>query len=103
MPAIPLVQTNDRTINQLQQNIKQAVQPLLSNAQNLGATLTSISLAVGSNTINHGLDRTLQGWSIVRLRNTFAEIYDTQDANQSPAKTLLLTSDTAVVVDIYVY
>lgn len=103
MAAIPLVQTTDRTINQLQQNIAQAVQPLLSNAQNLGGLLTSISLNVGSNTINHGLDRTLQGWSIVRLRSTFAQIYDTQDSNQSPSKTLLLTSDTAVVVDIYVF
>lgn len=101
--SIALVQTQDRTVNQLQQNIRQAVDPLLSNPENLGLLITSVILSIGSNTINHGLGRVLQGWSIVRLRNTFAQIYDTQDGNPSPAKTLLLTSDTLVTVDLYVF
>ncbi len=100
--AIPLVQTEDRNLNQIQQNITQAVNPLLANPANLGALVTGVKLVIGSNAIGHGLGRALQGWSIVRQRGV-ASVYDTQDSNSAPTKTLLLTSSAVVTVDIYVF
>jgi hypothetical protein len=100
--TITSVQTESREVNQLQRNIQQAVRPILQNPLVYGNQLTSVSLVNGSNTVSHGLGRELQGWSISRKRAN-ANIYDTQDSNPSPTKTLLLTSDASVVVDLYVW
>lgn len=100
--TIPSVQTDDRNVNQLQSNINNSLAPLLNNPVLMGSILTSQALGIGSNTIVHKLNRQLQGWFIVRQR-ALANIYDTQDSNASPATYLLLTSDAAVTVDIYVF
>lgn len=57
---------------------------------------------MGSNTIQHKLDRKLQGWVFVR-KGAAAEVYDTQDTNTTPDRTLVLVSDAAVTVNIYVF
>lgn len=106
MAAIPQVQTTDpvtaRTVNQLQQNIINAVNPVITNPLTQGTILTGQQLSPGSNTINTGINRTLQGWIIVRQRAA-ATIFDTQDSNPTPTKTLRLNSSAAVSVDIYVF
>ena len=66
MISIALVQTTDRNVNQLQSNIKQALQPLLINPLLVGITLSNVSLASGANTIIHKLGRTMQGWMVTR-------------------------------------
>lgn len=76
--------------------------PLLGNPSLQSLVLTSIPLASGSNAINHGLGRKLQGWKIVRQRAS-ATIYDTQDSNAQPTLTLLLTASAPVVVDLEVF
>lgn len=76
--------------------------PLLANPLAQGQLLKSVSLVSGSNSINHKLGRKLQGWIIVRLRAS-ATVYDTQDANQSPAVTLQLTASAPVTVDLWVF
>jgi hypothetical protein len=115
--GIPLVQTQDRTVNQLQQGISQsfnqlnlasqgiqsAINPILANPLVFGQILVKQVLTSGSNTINHGLDGTLQGWFIVRFHGAFAQIYDTQDSNPIPGVTLLLHASAGVTVDIYVF
>lgn len=75
---------------------------LLKNPSLKSSILKSVSLASGSNTINHQLGRALTGWRIVRQRAS-ATIYDTQDSNSYPDLTLLLTASGAVVVDIEVF
>lgn len=100
--TIPLVQTTDRLINQLQQNITQAVNPVIANPLVKGVTLNRVKLVSGSNDVAHTLGRTLQGWMIVRQRAS-ATIYDTQDANKSADKTLVLVTSADVTVDLYVY
>lgn len=100
--SLPLVHTNDRLINQLQQNVKQALDPVTDNPLVLGIILKDIVLTSGSNTINHKLGRTLQGWIIVRQQGP-ATFYDTQTSNLTPNLTLLLTSSANVTVNIYVF
>lgn len=102
MRSIALVQTEDRNVNQLQQNITQALNPMLKNPLLNGYILTEISLAAGANIIEHGLGRPLIGWFLVRRRAN-ESVYDTQDSNTSPSTTLQLTASGAVVVDIYVF
>ena len=63
MGAIPLVQSNDRLINQLQQGLLQALNPLIANPVNNGV-LIQASLVVGTNVINHKLGRLQQGWIV---------------------------------------
>lgn len=78
------------------------IEPPLSLPIASSVILKSVSLASGSNSINHLLDRTLQGWFVIRQRSS-ATVYDTQDANLTPDKTLQLTASAAVVVDIQVF
>lgn len=102
MRSFNKVQTTDRIVNQLQDNIGNALNPILKNPQVDGYILSKVSLVSGANTINHGLDRPLLGWFIVRQR-ALAQIYDAQDSNTTPTKTLVLYSNVSVVVDIYVF
>lgn len=103
LSQLPLVQTQSREVNQLQNNIKQILDPISSNPLNSGRILKSQSLASGSNVINHGLGRALQGWFLTRQRDVVSAIYDTQDNNPNPNQSLLLTASAPIVVDIYVF
>lgn len=96
------VQTQDRNINQLQSNILTQLNAIVKNPLINGNILTEQALLTGSNTLNHGLNRTIQGWFIVRLRSS-ASIFDTQDSNPTPNLTLLLTSSANVVADVFVF
>jgi len=100
--AIPRMQTEDREINQLQQNIISAVNPVLANPLSSGILLQSVPLLTGANSVNHKLGRPLTGWFVTRLRS-LASIYDTQDLNPTPAVTLDLVSSADVVIDLYVF
>lgn len=103
MTRIAKVQTADRLLNEVQQNIARVVEPIASNPIVIGLTLYSVVLQSGANTVYHKLDRNLQGWFPVRWHGGWAQIYDTQDANTTPALTLLLNASAGVTVDLYVY
>lgn len=89
MPAIAKVQTENREVNQLQSNILSYLNVLQDNALLSGVILQNQQLTSGTNTINHKLNRKLRGWFIVRLRSS-ATIYDAQDGNTTPDRTLSL-------------
>ena len=89
-------------LSQMQTKWKAILDPFLGKPSLQSSILQSISLASGSNTINHGLGRTLRGWRIIRLRAS-ATIYDTQDSNPNPQLTLLLTASAPVVADVEVF
>jgi hypothetical protein len=100
--AIGLVQTTDRTVNQLQQNIKQAVEPVLNNPLVNGQVLFNLNLKLGTNVINHGLGRSLQGWVIVG-QGSAASFYDQQAKNSTKNLTLLLVASADVTINLYVF
>jgi len=94
--------TADRILSQLQTSWASDINPIITKAQNQSIILPSVPLVIGPNVINHRLGKKLQGWSLTRQRAA-ANIYDNQDANQSPALTLVLISDANVSVDIEVF
>lgn len=99
---LPVIQTQNQELNMLQTQWAKSLYPVTSNPLNFGTTLVRVSLAVGDNVISHGLGRALMGWFPVRVRAA-TTIYDKQDANSTPALTLVLNSSAAVVVDLLVY
>ena len=94
--------TPDTILNRIQDQIQKILRPVLDNQVLDGVLLQEVDLASGLNVIEHKLGRKLVGWFIVRLRAN-ENIWDTQDSNQLPAKTLYLNATGAVTVDVYVF
>lgn len=100
--AIAQVQTADKDVNQLQQNLILSLTPVLQNPIVSGLLIKSVALAAGSNAVNHKLGRPLIGWFMTRQRAS-ASVYDNQDANQNNSVTLLLVASAPIVVDLFVF
>lgn len=102
MARFARVQTDNREVNQLQLNIAQLLEPMAANPLTQGNILTQVALTSGTNTIAHKLGRKLIGWQVIRQRAS-ATLYDLQDANLTPAQTLVLVASANVTVDLYVF
>lgn len=100
--SLPIQMTSDKNLLLLQTTWASQLNPLLAAALLNGQVVKLVNLGVGTTQINHGLQRKLQGYFIVRQRGP-ANIYDTQDSNPNPTLTLALVSSAAVSVDIYVF
>lgn len=103
--SIARVQSHSREQNQLQNNILKSFNQIRLFLQNTflnGKILESISLVAGNNTINHTLNRPLQGWVMTRVRAA-ATFYDNQDTNANPSVSLIINSSGTVTVDIHVF
>ena len=90
-------------LQQMQVNWASILNPLIGSPTASPTLLQNVSLASGSNSVNHLLGQKLTGWYPVRFHGAFAQIYDTQDSNKNPQLTLLLNSSAAVVVDLLVF
>lgn len=99
---LPIFNSNIRELSQLQTNWASLINPVLSAPILQGLMLKNVALTTGDTSINHLLGRTLQGWVITRKRAA-ASIYDKQDSNGMADKTLVLTSDADVTVDLWVF
>jgi hypothetical protein len=102
LPKFNVINTRDADLSTVQRNLVRVLQPVFNTPTLGGNLLTSQTLATGANSINHGLGRNLNGWQIVRQRAS-ANIWDSQDSNQTPNLTLALNSSAPVVVDIYCF
>lgn len=102
MHKIQRINTTDRIINMIQDNISNIVEPIASSEILDSLILPNVVLKTGSNSIPHKLTRTLVGWFIVRQRSA-GTVYDTQDTNPNPAVFLNLTASANMTVDLYVF
>ena len=100
--SLPIFQSTDQNLMLLQNKWSSIINPTLVNPSLQCNILSKVALTSGTNTINHLLGRTLQGYRIVRQRGP-ASIYDSQDSNQQPQLTLVLVSSAAVTVDLEVF
>lgn len=100
--SLTIFQSDSQPMTLMQTSWATEINPVLKLPINSGQILKSVSLVVGTNSINHLLGRKLQGWFLVRQR-ALAEIYDAQDSNLTQAITLALVSDAVVTVDIFVF
>lgn len=102
MAKLQKIQTADRVINMIQDNVSNILDPLSSKDILQGQILQNVVLLSGANTIAHKLNRKLIGWFIVRQRAS-ATVYDTQDTQARPDIFLSLVSSANVTVDLYVF
>jgi hypothetical protein len=97
--SIARVQTDDRNINQLQQNIQTAVNPVLANPIVNGILLKDISLTSGNNTVDTKLGRQMQGYIITAMKSAYANVYQVSSTDIQ----MVLNSSGATTVDLYVF
>jgi len=103
MKQIARMRTENREINQLQDNIIGLMNPVLkTNPELFGNFLTGVALKTGQvNMVNTGLAGKLQGWVVIRKRAQ-SDIWDNQDTNNNQA-TLALRCSANVTVDLWVW
>lgn len=90
-------------MTQMQNLWSTQLDPVIQNLLVNGRLIRNQTLIAGANVVNHGLGRSLVGWYVTRLRDGFAQIYDTQDSNSMPSLTLNLNSNAPVSVDLWVF
>lgn len=100
--SLPIFLTDDKDFGLMQTRWASEINPLLLSPFLQGRLIQNVSLSTGDNVVNHGLNRKLQGWVLVRQRAA-ATIYDKQDLNQIPNLTLTLNTSANVSVDLYVF
>lgn len=100
--ALPIFHTDDKDFQLMQSSWSSQINPVLARPSINSSILKNVLLVTGSNTINHLLQKPLQGWKIVRQR-ALASIYDNQDSNPQPSLTLVLISSANVSCDIEVF
>lgn len=81
---------------------KSLIDPVISNPLIQGSLLTNVALKSGTNIINHGLARNLQGYIVV-LNAVAATFSDNQLTNPSPQLTLSLNSTANTTVSLWVF
>lgn len=103
LKAFQHVNTEDQQLERVQQNIAAAVNPVIQASIIDGRLIKDVSLTTAqANLIEHKLGRALKGWFITRLR-AGVTIWDEQDSNELPSRTLDLRSSADVVVDVWVF
>lgn len=87
----------------MQTNWASQLNPLLSLPLNSSVLLQDIELVTGDNSINHKLGRKLQGWIVTRMIDGFVQLYDKQNDNNMPDKTLVLNASGSGTIDLIVF
>lgn len=98
MIKLPVFQTVDRILSQMQTSWSAILNPFIINPV-LNGSLISVTIASGTNVINHLLGRVQQGWIIVDT-TTAITLYRSAAFNNL---TLTLTSSGAGEVSLYVF
>lgn len=98
-PNLPIYQTKDQTLLQLQTVWKSQLTPAIQNTVIQGHQIDDIKLISGATTFNHLLGRQMQGWFIVDS-NANVGPYRSQPLND---KTLTLSATGMATVSVWVY
>lgn len=85
--------------DQAQNKWAAVLNPIIANPITNPIILTRITLASGSNVINHKLQRPMQGWMITDL-NANVTIYRSAPMN---SETITLTSSGAAIINLAVF
>jgi hypothetical protein len=98
----PNEEVTSKNINDVQNNIAQAISQILGKDQLDSNIITNFLLLENiTNHVPHGLGRKLQGFYIIRNHGGYSHLVrDLQDLNLSPNLTLDLTTEIQITVDI---
>ena len=105
MSAAPFVRRvyEGRDAQRLQDTIEPVAQQIDTVPLLRGVLLKNKTIISTAPTdIQHGLGRPVVGWLVVRQRST-GTVYDGQDDNPAPGKTLRLNASAEVVADLWVF
>lgn len=93
----------DPDVTKVQENVQEYLRQITQNPVLDGLLLQDITLSSASVTnVNHGLGRAPIGWIVTRQRAS-SIIWDSQDSNTLPSKTLQLNCSSDVVVDLWIF
>lgn len=93
----------DKETQKLQQNIENAIEPIISKEIIDGVLCKDICLKPNIATeVEHSLGRKPLGWIVVRKRAD-ARIWDVQDFNNNPSRSLSLATSHEVKVDLWIF
>ena len=89
-------------LTQVQDNIGLAIKSL-NNSDFINGTVKSLPLLVGiDNIINHGLDREVQGWTVID-KNANSDVWQSTSVNNFKSKQIILKCSADVTVKIYFF
>lgn len=91
--------TNSDIVN-IQENVGNAVDPLIKNQFLNGQLINDIALVIGDNDISHKLGRKIQGWVIVDI-DAVSNIY--RKTSTTPTLTIKLNSSANCTVSLYIF
>lgn len=101
MPLVNFSKDDDLTL--LVNSWSKDLNPLLASPIANPTLLKSVALVTGqTNSINHLLGKVLTGWIVIRQKAS-AIIWDSQDTNPLPNKTLQLLCSSNVTCDLLVF
>jgi hypothetical protein len=103
LKAFKKIRTDSGNLDEVQENIEDVLTPFIRSQIIDGVLIRDISLSSGiDNKVNHKLGRKPTGWLLVRKRAQ-GDVWDLQDSNRTPSKTLVLRSSTNIVVDLWIF
>ena len=100
--AVNVLRTGDDRVDRFQEQVRQAFKELASLDVLRGRRIENVDVTTSGVTLQHGLGRKLLGWTLVRMRAD-ARVWDLQDSNQTPDKTLVLKASAPATVDLWVF
>lgn len=98
--GVKALNTGDDILNRLQDNLIQAIEPLTKVPINGGILLSNVALSIGSNTVQHGLDRLPLGMIVVGNSAGSVLSYIASAANN---KTIPVTASAATTASFWVF
>jgi hypothetical protein len=99
VPNLPIYQTKDPTLQQLQTVWKSQLTPAIQSPIIQGHQIDGIKLINGATTFNHLLGRQMAGWFVVDT-NANVGPFRSQPLND---KTLTLTATGMAILSVWVY
>ncbi len=99
--AFKKIVSSERELNQIQDNISQALRPLLECPLVNGRLIEDIAIVSGTEKIiDHKLNRILRGWIVTR-QDASGNVWES--ASTLPLKTLILNSSANITVSLWVF
>ncbi len=101
--ALRKINSDDREISKLENYLEQFLGQFSDSDIISGLLLRKIALTTGQlNTVEHKLNRPILGYVVTR-KNTDSSVWDEQDSNLLPGRTINLQCSADVTVDLWVF
>ncbi len=101
--AFKKIDTSDRVVSTIQNNVDAVFRQILAQQILNGNIIKDVPLITGQNNlVNTGLAGKLTGWIVIRNRAN-SVVWDAQDTNLDPTKTLVLLCSANTTVDLLVF